>query len=421
MTMCRIRVAVLALGASLLVGVGLAMPVAAHAASAAYVADEGFPFGGSFEVSEFGIGAGDLLSPLSPPTVPTGGSGSPQAVAVSPDGRSAYVVNLGPLPPPFGNGTGSVSEYDIDPATGALSPKTTSSVPAGGFAEAIAVSPDGRNAYVANGDSTVSQYTIDTGTGALSPMTPATVPDAGFGSSVAVTPDGKSVYVATLAGSVSQYDVDPATGALTAKSPATIDTGGAPRGVAVTPDGKSAYVTDSSGGRVLQYSIDPVTGSLSPKAPLSAAAGSQPYGIAVSPDGRSAYVTNATFDGAPSDTVSQYNVDPVTGLLSPKTPATVPAGTAPVAIALTAEGANAYVADVSDPTSGVSQYSVDPTTGDLSPKTPAIVSAGILPVDVAVSAGPVPTSKEQCMHGGWRNFPQFKNQGQCISFVEHHG
>ena len=28
-----------------------------------------------------------------------------------------------------------------------------------------------------------------------------------------------------------------------------------------------------------------------------------------------------------------------------------------------------------------------------------------------------PTSKEQCKNGGWRNFPQFKNQGQCIAFV----
>ena len=28
------------------------------------------------------------------------------------------------------------------------------------------------------------------------------------------------------------------------------------------------------------------------------------------------------------------------------------------------------------------------------------------------------TSKSQCKNGGWRNFPQFRNQGQCVSFVE---
>lgn len=29
----------------------------------------------------------------------------------------------------------------------------------------------------------------------------------------------------------------------------------------------------------------------------------------------------------------------------------------------------------------------------------------------------VPTSKDQCKHDGWRNYPQFKNQGDCVSFV----
>ncbi len=28
-----------------------------------------------------------------------------------------------------------------------------------------------------------------------------------------------------------------------------------------------------------------------------------------------------------------------------------------------------------------------------------------------------PTSQSQCKNGGWRSYPQFKNQGQCISFV----
>jgi hypothetical protein len=36
---------------------------------------------------------------------------------------------------------------------------------------------------------------------------------------------------------------------------------------------------------------------------------------------------------------------------------------------------------------------------------------------VVVDAPPLPTSKDQCKHGGWRNFPGFKNQGACVSFV----
>ncbi len=35
-----------------------------------------------------------------------------------------------------------------------------------------------------------------------------------------------------------------------------------------------------------------------------------------------------------------------------------------------------------------------------------------------VDAPPAPASREQCKDGGWRGFPAFKNQGQCVAFVE---
>ena len=38
--------------------------------------------------------------------------------------------------------------------------------------------------------------------------------------------------------------------------------------------------------------------------------------------------------------------------------------------------------------------------------------------DITVRDAPnVPASKQQCKHGDWRNFPDFKNEGQCVSFV----
>ena len=41
--------------------------------------------------------------------------------------------------------------------------------------------------------------------------------------------------------------------------------------------------------------------------------------------------------------------------------------------------------------------------------------------DFEPTIGP-PTSKDQCKNGGWKRFnnPSFKNQGQCIAYVEHH-
>ena len=38
--------------------------------------------------------------------------------------------------------------------------------------------------------------------------------------------------------------------------------------------------------------------------------------------------------------------------------------------------------------------------------------------DVTVTDAPaLPTSKDQCKNGGWREFGLFKNQGDCVSFV----
>jgi hypothetical protein len=40
--------------------------------------------------------------------------------------------------------------------------------------------------------------------------------------------------------------------------------------------------------------------------------------------------------------------------------------------------------------------------------------------DIVVTDAPsVPTSKDQCKKGGWRDFGVFKDQGDCVSFVAH--
>jgi hypothetical protein len=57
--------------------------------------------------------------------------------------------------------------------------------------------------------------------------------------------------------------------------------------------------------------------------------------------------------------------------------------------------------------------------GALSPKSPATVAVGVGAGGVAVSPL-VPTRKEQCKRGGWRDFPQFRNEGGCVSFAQTH-
>jgi hypothetical protein len=53
--------------------------------------------------------------------------------------------------------------------------------------------------------------------------------------------------------------------------------------VAVSPDGKSVYVTNFRINTVTQFNIDPVSGGLSLKTPATVATGFTPEGIAVAP------------------------------------------------------------------------------------------------------------------------------------------
>jgi hypothetical protein len=88
---------------------------------------------------------------------------------------------------------------------------------------------------------------------------------------------------------------------------------------------------------------------------------------------------------------------------------------------------------------GTATYTFSPA--DLVPQLPGNTVGTITSVDVLIDVQgsadlsnitvngrlqvPVvssPTSKDQCKHGGWKSFtsPSFKNQGQCVSWFEHH-
>ena len=84
-------------------------------------------------------------------------------------------------------------------------------------------------------------------------------------------------------------------------------------------------------------------------------------------------------------------------------------------MAFSPDGRSLYVTNFGS--DSVSQYDVG-AGGALAPKVPATVPANRTPVGIAVTPLPrVPISKDECKNGGWRNFPQFKNEGQCIALV----
>ncbi|MEK6272989.1 MAG: hypothetical protein AABM42_10140, partial [Actinomycetota bacterium] len=160
---------------------------------------------------------------------------SPWDVAVSPDGKSVYVVSSG--------NTLGVARINRDTTTGAIAqPAGTagcvSETGAGpcadghalAYAEGVAVSPDGKSVYVASdGSSAVARFNRNTTTGAIAQPagsagcvsqsgTGGTCADGhglGGASGVAVSPDGKSVYVASSSSSaVARFNRNTTTGAI---------------------------------------------------------------------------------------------------------------------------------------------------------------------------------------------------------------
>jgi 6-phosphogluconolactonase len=344
----------------------------------------------SSDVSQYDVTAGGALSPLASTTV--AGGNQPVGVASDRNGRNVYVSTAYPAP--------SVLQYAVG-RDGTLALRSSAAVPADAVLGDLAVSPNKRSVYVINsaGNGSVLQYTVQRD-GSLQPKTPASVPDSGVGpDALAVSPDGRSVYVVnsiTGENTVAQYSAEQ-DGALTPKNPPTVllgvnDPFAEASDIVVSPDASSAYVSIfeaviSQNGSIAQFSVGR-EGALTPKAPATAPADGHPTLLAVTPDGQNLYATDQ-----PDGKVLEYTASR-DGTLSSKMAAAT-AGRYPFGIVVSARcprrlflkrcRETVYVANSAS--NNVSQYSVG-AAGVLSPLSPAAVPAGSNPLRIAVSPPP---------------------------------
>jgi YVTN family beta-propeller protein len=143
----------------------------------------------------------------------------------------------------------------------------------GRYVEFIAVTPDGKEAYVGAGDGTVS--VVDT----RSRKVTHTIP-IGTSYEIAVTPDGKEVYAV---GNKAVFVIDTKTHEVSE----TISVGDTSCSIAMTPDGKQAYVSIMGGVSVIDTKTRSVTHTISLGDDLCCYL---PHAIAITPDGKQAYV-----------------------------------------------------------------------------------------------------------------------------------
>jgi YVTN family beta-propeller protein len=147
---------------------------------------------------------------------------------------------------------------------------------------------------------------------------PDDIPVGSAPSGVALTPDGKTAFVANVdSGTLSTINVKSRT-----KHPDDIPVGGRQGWPAITPDGKTAFVTDSTRGTVSTIDVKTRT-----KHPDDIPFGPGALGIAVTPDGKTAFVTNgnATPEFVGPGTLSTIDVKTRT-----KDPNDIPVGLNPI-------------------------------------------------------------------------------------------
>jgi YVTN family beta-propeller protein len=262
---------------------------------------------------------------------------NPQAIAITPDGSTAFVANYG--------------SNSVTPIT-TVSRRAGAPIPVGRQPWAIAVTPSGKTAYV-----------LDWGGAAVTPISTATnragpaIQVGSYPFAIAIAPDGKTAYVANYGSNT----VTPISTAAGRPGPA-VPVGQAPNSLAVTPGSTKVFVVGGDSDTVT--AITAATGRAGRGIPV----GYSPAAVAISPSGGTAYVVNT-----------------ISGTLTPVSTATGVAGhpirtgiyTYPTAVGLTPSGATAVV---------VGTYAGRATlVSTRSRKVIARVTVGLYPVAVAIA------------------------------------
>ena len=227
--------------------------------------------------------------------IPVGGSDGDPDIAIAPDGKTAYVTDQPSFPR-----IGPEVMLPINIATGKAGAPIRIEADGGPLPwYAIAITPDGRMAYVtgenAGGVGTVVPVNLVTATVGGPIVVGGT---GGWREGVAIAPDGKTAYVSITNAATHTASVVPitiATGEAEKQIPAGGPGSGAYwSGIAITPDGETAYIRTPNG-------VTPVNLAKHSHGKLIRVGGNngdqESNGeIVITPDGKTAYIASTDPD-----------------------------------------------------------------------------------------------------------------------------
>jgi DNA-binding beta-propeller fold protein YncE len=282
----------------------------------------------------------------------TVGSG-PSAIAITPDGSTAYVADEGTT----NTAPGFVTPIDLSTNT------PGAPIPVGSGPDAIAITPNGSTAYVGNyNDDTVTPVSLVTN----SAGTP--IPVGAAPTSITITPDGSTAYVGRAFDSGIQLNL----------ATDSVGSGVSPSGFAsaITPNGATVVATSPQSNNVNFFSTSTQSGT-------TEAALNDPEGVAITPDGSTAYVGYSPF----TTNKGALLAIPVANPSGPTKSINLGTNSA-FAVAITPDGSTAFVTDLS----GGDVVPVDLASGTAGTPIP-LGSEGTNPFAIAITPDEAPVAR----------------------------
>lgn len=185
----------------------------------------------------------------------------PHSTTFSPDGRFAYVCDLG---------LDQLVRYRLDAANGQLAPAGVTATTPGAGPRHAKFSDDGRFLHVINElDATIAVYAAEPATGALTPLQsvptlPADFTGPNTTAEIRLHPNGRFVYGSNRGhDSLAVFARDPESGRLTPVEIVPCG-GGHPRNFALSPDGAWLVCANRDSDNLVVFRVDGATGRLTP-------------------------------------------------------------------------------------------------------------------------------------------------------------
>lgn len=304
---------------------------------------------------------------------------SPQGIGVAATGQFVYVVN---------SVANSITAYMINNAAGSLTAFTSilgAPFPVGRSPVSIAITPQGGFIYVANsGSSTVSQFSTDPNTGSLIPIgtaisiagpnVPGQTPQA-----IVVDPSARFVFTAnSTTNNISAFSISPGSGALMSLGDPVATGGTSPQALVVDSTGQFLFAVNQGSNTISVFRIDAGPSGTGALTLLSSNTQTGAGPVAVVTAGSFVYVANRD-----ANSISVFAIGGNGSLIPSGTP--TPTGTRPVALAVDPVSLHLYATNFLS--NNVSQFTINPGTGALTPLPTPTVASGPAPSSIITTTG----------------------------------